>query len=387
MLASGTTERLQAVATFSDGSSQLMGDDVAWSSSNPAVAVTRISAGQATVQALAAGQTVIAVKFGGLQQITTVTVTPATLTALAISGTVGQAIIGTVVPLRVTGTFSDATQQDVTRDANWVSSAASIAVVNNASGSKGEVTLLQGGLVKLTASLAGLTAEFDVAVSSDPTIPVSIATAASPNIILTTGSDATTIRAVVKAAGNDAMVPDGTVVSFTIEQGAGSLNKTTGTTVDGMVEARLTSTTAGLIVVRTTVVGSEISNKASVFAAADFSPALLRGGFFSGEVIDNVVQSGSRFGYLVINLSNRTFNALSLQFYHGPTRVSESLDPALLSGGVLEGGTWMGVIISTDEPYQNDTFIALYVLNEPVANKVFAPALAFKLPANVAKTN
>ena len=59
----------------------------------------------------------------------------------------------------------------------------------------------------------------------------------------------------------------------------------------------------------------------------------------------------------------------------------------LLSGGVLEGGTWMGVIVSTDEVYQNDLFVALYVLSEPVANKTFAPALAFRLPANVAKVN
>jgi len=386
-LASGTTERVQLTATFSDGTSQLLGDDVAWSSSNPAVAVTRTSAGQMTVQALAPGQTIITAKFGSLQQSTAVTVTPATLTGLAISGSVGQAVAGTVVSLRVTGTFSDTTQQDVTRDANWSSLTTSIAVMSNASGSKGEVTLLQGGTGKINAALAGITTVFEFAVSSDPTLPVSIATAASPNIILTTGSDATTIRAVVKASGNGARVPDGTAVSFVIEQGAGNLNKTTGTTVDGVAEARLTSTTAGLIVVRTTVVGTDISNKASVFAAADFSPALLRGGFFSGEVIDNVVQPGSRFGYLVINLSNRTFNALSLQFYHGSTPVSESVDPTLLSGGVLEGGTWMGVIISTDEPYQNETFIALYVLNEPFANKVFAPALAFKLPANVAKTN
>lgn len=386
-LASGTSENLQATATFSDGTSQILADEVVWSSSVPTVAFTRIIAGVASIQALAPGQSIITATHGTLQTSFPITVTPATLTSLSIAGAPSLPTSGTLAQLRAAGLFSDSSTQDLTHDVVWSSSDPSTAVVSNANGNKGELILVNAGAARITASLGGIAGQWDLTITNDPTQPVSIATSASSNIILTTGTDPSTIRAVVKASGEGVKVADGTVVNFAIEQGTGTLNKTSATTVDGVAVASLVSTGTGLIVIRTSVAGTSIANTASVYAAVDFSPALLRGGFFSGEIIDNVVQSGARFGYLVINLSNRSFNALSLQFFHGQTRVSESTDPALLSGGILEAGSWMGVIVSVDKTYQNDTFIALYVLNEPAVNKTFAPALAFRLPPNVAKTN
>ena len=85
------------------------------------------------------------------------TVSAATLSSIAIAP--NQISIGTgkSQQLGATGTYSDAITRDLTAVATWLSSAATVATLSNANGSRGLLTALASGTTSITAVFQGVT--------------------------------------------------------------------------------------------------------------------------------------------------------------------------------------------------------------------------------------
>ena len=153
-LARGTTLQLTATGTYSDGSTQDLTSQVAWSSSNTAFAAIDQSAGtNGLLSALGTGSlTVTATLQGVVSPDLSITVSGATLSSLSISPTSPTVSVGQTLQLSATGNFSDGSSQDVTRDVVWSSANTAIATVSGSTGTEGVVKALATGYVTLSVA-------------------------------------------------------------------------------------------------------------------------------------------------------------------------------------------------------------------------------------------
>ncbi|MGI5862649.1 MAG: beta strand repeat-containing protein [Myxococcales bacterium] len=166
VLAKGTETLLVATATYTDGSTLVVTEQAAWSSSaNDIASVTTTGSPRGLLRAVAPGQATITAALGGKTGTAQVTVTPATLTHLTIAPLDPSLPKGTELSMRATGTYSDGTVQDVTTLATWSVTDATIASVSNASGSNGVVTARSPGSTTLRATLQGKTASTTLTVT------------------------------------------------------------------------------------------------------------------------------------------------------------------------------------------------------------------------------
>jgi uncharacterized protein YjdB len=151
----GTTKQFTATGTYSDASTKDLTATVAWTSSATAVATvssaagslglaTGASPGTATITATDAASTIS----GG----TTLTVTAAVLTGIAVTPAAPSIPNGTTKQFTATGTYSDASTKDLTATVTWSSSTASVASISNATGSNGLATAATVGSVTVTAT-------------------------------------------------------------------------------------------------------------------------------------------------------------------------------------------------------------------------------------------
>ena len=126
-LQGGITRQYEAAGTFSDDSVQDITTLATWDSSATDVATIDNTGLAAT---LAAGTTTISAAWQGIQAITGLSVTGASLTAITISPEEETVARGTTVQFEAEGTYSDDTTLDITDMVDWQSSDTSIGVIN-----------------------------------------------------------------------------------------------------------------------------------------------------------------------------------------------------------------------------------------------------------------
>ncbi|WP_193003613.1 beta strand repeat-containing protein [Aeromonas simiae] len=159
MLALGTQLQLQAIATFSDGTTQDMSSQVAWLSDNASVLVVSL---QGEVSAVDVGSAHVSAKIAGVSSApVAITVTDATVSAIQITPTTLNLAIGTQAKLTATATLSDGSVQDVSDQASWSSSDPTVASIS----SQGLVTAQTKGDVTISAHLQGVTQTATLSVS------------------------------------------------------------------------------------------------------------------------------------------------------------------------------------------------------------------------------
>jgi uncharacterized protein YjdB len=113
--------------------------------------------------------------FGGLSDISTITVTPATLVSLAVTPSSVTMPVGLSQQFTATGTFTDASTQDLTTQVAWSSSNVQVAPVSSA----GVVTALSAGSARVTATLLGVSSGCDVSVAAVTLQGISVAPASA----------------------------------------------------------------------------------------------------------------------------------------------------------------------------------------------------------------
>jgi len=153
-LPAGFTTFLRATGIYSDNTTQELTYRVSWSSSAPAVA--SVSA-YGELQPLTAGMATVTANYLGVSGTTAVTVSPATLSSIAVTPNMGSVAIGMELPFAATGTFSDGTTMDVTPYVTWLSSNRTVADVANAWPYQGSAKGLAAGMCTITAVRGSVT--------------------------------------------------------------------------------------------------------------------------------------------------------------------------------------------------------------------------------------
>lgn len=182
-LAKGRTQQLVATGTFSDGSNQNLTAAVTWTSATPArVTVSNASGSQGLASALDVGSSVVTATLSGVSGSTTLTVTNAVLTSIAVTPATRSIARGLTQQYVATGTFSDTTQQNITAQVTWSSGTPATATISNATGSNGLATAVAQGTSVITAALGGIsgTANLTVTAASLVSLTVTPSTASIP---------------------------------------------------------------------------------------------------------------------------------------------------------------------------------------------------------------
>ena len=154
-------QQLRAMARYADGRISEVSRAAQWSSSNEDVA--RVE-GDGWLTARDFGTSVIMAEYEGLRATTSITVTDAALTRVAIEPASLELYPGQRAPLTATGLWSDGTRHDITASVVWTSSDVAVGV-SNQRGSAGEVHALKLGGATITAALGATTGEAVVAVT------------------------------------------------------------------------------------------------------------------------------------------------------------------------------------------------------------------------------
>ncbi len=245
-IAKGTTQQFTATGTFSDNSTQNLTSSVTWSSQTTGIA-TITSAGLA--KGVGVGTSKIQATSGAVSGSTILNISAATLTSIAVTPANPTIVKGATQQFTATGTFSDASTQNITGTVTWSSLTASAATISSAGLAKGvgvgssTIQATSGGVsgsTVLNISAATLTS-----ISVTPANP-SITTGATQQFTATgTFSDASTqnitgsvtwtsLKTAVATISGSGLASGVSAGSSTIQAASGSVTGTTTLTVNAI---------------------------------------------------------------------------------------------------------------------------------------------------------
>lgn len=182
----GTTQQFTATGTFADGSTQDITSTAIWASSDTAVAgISNAMGTRGLSSGLGVGTATISASLMGKMGTATLTVTMATLTAIAVTPASPAIFKDISEQFTATGTYSDGSTQNLTTLVTWASSDALVATISNAMGSQGLATAIGAGSASITASLGGKSGSATLTVKSATLMSIAISPMA-PSIV--TGS-------------------------------------------------------------------------------------------------------------------------------------------------------------------------------------------------------
>ncbi|MCU1299373.1 MAG: LigC protein [Acidobacteriaceae bacterium] len=183
-IAAGTQQAFTATGAFSDNSTQVIMNDVAWSSANSGVATISDTAGSKGIATgVTTGTSKISASFDGVLGSAPLTVNSATLVSIALTPATSTLAPASTSQYSAIGTYSDNTTLNLNRLAQWSSSdpsAATITAFGSATGQAAGTTTItvQMGAVSATADLVVASASLD-SISVTPltaSVPVQINT-------------------------------------------------------------------------------------------------------------------------------------------------------------------------------------------------------------------
>lgn len=155
----GTSQKLTAVASYSDGTTLELTAGVTWTSSTPMVAT--VDSANGVVNGRSAGDSTVVANFNGVEGRASVVVASAQLRGISIAPAVTSVPVGVSQPLVATGSYSDGSSAVLGSSVTWASSNATVAAVDGA----GLLTSLKVGSTTITASAGGVSGSTDVTVN------------------------------------------------------------------------------------------------------------------------------------------------------------------------------------------------------------------------------
>jgi trimeric autotransporter adhesin len=153
-ISKGTLIKFTATGTFSDASVATNLSGVSWRSSKPNIASIRSSG---IAHGKKGGTATISATASGITGTTTLTVGTGTLVSIAITPAAATATAGGTQQFIATGTFSDASTQDITLNTHWSSSSSSVATIANAPSVAGLANCIAAGTSNIGANSGGVT--------------------------------------------------------------------------------------------------------------------------------------------------------------------------------------------------------------------------------------
>ena len=173
-IAKGLTQQFKATGTYSDSSSKDLTGLVTWLSSNGAVAAISQSG---LASAVGQGSSNIAASVGGITGQASLSVSAPTLQSIAVSPAAPSIAKGLTQQFKATGTYSDASTQDLTGSATWTSSKTGVATIS----AGGLVTAVTAGASTIAAMSGSITGQAALTVTA-PTLQSLAVTPAAPSI-------------------------------------------------------------------------------------------------------------------------------------------------------------------------------------------------------------
>lgn len=172
----GNSARYTATATFADGSTRDVTDDVDWSVGSASKAAVE----KGTAMGLADGATTVTATLEGQRANALLNVT-STVSIASIAVTPGTATIapGATQAFTAIATYTDGTTADVTQSVSWTSADPNVADIDPSGVAIG---LAAGGPVTITATLGGVTGNAQLAVVGAVTLVSIAVTPANPSI-------------------------------------------------------------------------------------------------------------------------------------------------------------------------------------------------------------
>jgi trimeric autotransporter adhesin len=171
-IAKGTGLQLSATGTFSNGSTQNLTSLATWSAS-PANIVAVNAQGNLTSSAQ--GTVTVGATYQGVTGNASITVGPATLVSLAVSGSQQSLPLGESEGMTATGTFTDGSTQNVTQSVTWQATPATTAKINT----QGQLTGVGQGVAQISAVEQGITGNASVTVAAPALMSIAVGGAAS----------------------------------------------------------------------------------------------------------------------------------------------------------------------------------------------------------------
>ncbi len=159
-LPQGYAQQFNAVGSYSDGTQLVLTNQVAWTSSAPAVASVS-PAGLAIT--LSAGTSLVTAALGPVTASAPITVSGVTLESIAVSPATVSMARNTILQLQATGTYSDGSTRSLTNLVNWSSSANNTATVSAIGRIASEG---QPGPATISAVFAGVTVSVPATVTA-----------------------------------------------------------------------------------------------------------------------------------------------------------------------------------------------------------------------------
>ncbi|MBL8952013.1 MAG: Ig-like domain-containing protein, partial [Myxococcaceae bacterium] len=150
----GFSTAMRATGIYSDNTTRELTYDVSWSSSAQGVAAV---SPYGELHPVTPGTTTVTATHLGVSGSTVVTVSPATLSSIAVTPNMATLAVGNEQPFAASGTFSDGTMMDVTAYVTWLSSNRMVADVANAWPYQGSAKALSLGSCTITAVRGGVT--------------------------------------------------------------------------------------------------------------------------------------------------------------------------------------------------------------------------------------
>jgi DNA-binding beta-propeller fold protein YncE len=170
-VAMGLSSQFTATGIMSDGSKRNLSAQVAWSSSNPAIAWMGPTGTVATIRS---GTATITASLNHVSGSTSLTVTPATLMSIEVTPPGPSFANGLTLQLVATGIYSDNSTHDLTSAVTWSSSSPAVASVSNAAGSAGLATALSPGSTMVTAALGSVSANTPLTVTTATLVSIGL---------------------------------------------------------------------------------------------------------------------------------------------------------------------------------------------------------------------
>ncbi len=179
-VAKGLTKQFAAIGTFTDGTSQDMTASVIWSSGTTSVAVVSASGGTGSgiATGVAAGTSLITATAGSISGNTTLTVTAAALSSIAVTPVNPSVANGLSKQFLATGTYTDGTSTDITTDVTWSSGTIGVATVS----SVGLATGIAPGTSLITASWQSKTGSTTLTVTAATLSSIAV-TPVNPSVV------------------------------------------------------------------------------------------------------------------------------------------------------------------------------------------------------------
>jgi uncharacterized protein YjdB len=176
----GATQQLTVTATYSDGSTTNVTSMTAFSSANPAIVSVGATTGLTTGNAV--GAVLITGSFNGKTATTTVTVSGAVLSSIAVTPPSATLAIAGTQAFVATGTYSDGSSSVITNSVTWSSGSTLVATILPS----GVATGLSNGTALITASSGSKSATATLTVTPAAIPGINLGSAANFGVLAAT---------------------------------------------------------------------------------------------------------------------------------------------------------------------------------------------------------